>query len=257
MAGKKILTAARLREVLIYNPKTGKFRWRQKGPGRSRQVGGLHGRGYWRLSIDHGQYLGHVVAWLWMTGEWPPGKIDHINTIRTDNRWVNLRLATPSQQMGNRGLMRTNTTGFVGIYKGKNKRWLAQVQNRHLGMFDTPEEAAEAYRQAALQAYGEFAHHTLRKAEPRPRTDLLPFAELPLTPRMGVRPGKAGAKQSRPGAAVAASEQEKQRNMLHSLSMDKVCTQDHCLSPKETEDTSNPASSAVLDLGSEPDKSSH
>jgi HNH endonuclease/AP2 domain len=59
-----------------------------------------------------------------------------------------------------RVLRKTNTSGYRGV-KQIGKRWSAGIhtsgRRAHLGMFETPEEAARAYDKAALEAYGESA----------------------------------------------------------------------------------------------------
>lgn len=60
-----------------------------------------HNRGYVVVSLCGVQFLAHRLAWLLMTREWPPEHTDHINRDRSDNRWVNLRLASISQNNAN------------------------------------------------------------------------------------------------------------------------------------------------------------
>jgi hypothetical protein len=45
------------------------------------------------FSIDGKQQRVHRLIWLYMTGEWPKDQIDHINNVKHDNRWKNLREA--------------------------------------------------------------------------------------------------------------------------------------------------------------------
>lgn len=90
------------------------------------------------------------------------GVVDHINRNRLDNRRENLRLCTYSQNSMNRSKPSHNTSGFKGVsqYKGQEK-WSAQIGHMgrliHLGYFDTPELASEAYKRAATVLHGEFA----------------------------------------------------------------------------------------------------
>ncbi len=90
---------------------------------------------------------------------------DHVNENKLDNRKVNLRICTRSQNMANDGLKKNNTVGFkgVGFIKIRNlkKPWRAYLminkKHIHLGYFETKIDGAKAYNEAALKYFGEFA----------------------------------------------------------------------------------------------------
>ena len=94
-----------------------------------------------------------------MTGEEPPLTIDHVNTCKADNRWVNLRAATHSEQNLNQRIRKISTSGRRAVYPSRGK-WQAQIQlngrKRHLGIFPTREAASAAYEAAARELHGEF-----------------------------------------------------------------------------------------------------
>lgn len=169
MATESILTAARLRELLHYDPETGVFTWLASNGGRSRgnKVAGYTQRMTARYSrrriiVDKREYKANRLAWLYMTGEWPDRQVDHINTNSMDDRWANLRLATPAQNQWNVGIRSNNTTGFAGVqYDKRRKKWITAL-HIHLGRFDTPEAAHEAYKKAIIALRGsEFVHRSL------------------------------------------------------------------------------------------------
>ena len=84
-------------------------------------------------------------------------EVDHVDQDKTNNQRVNLRIVTRRQNIHNFPLTKRNTSGFKGITKTKNGKWLAQMQskvngkkfNRSLGTFATKEGAARAWDAAA------------------------------------------------------------------------------------------------------------
>jgi hypothetical protein len=101
---KKNLTAERLRELVDYDPETGKFTWTRNRAYKAlggTAAGYLNTNGYARITIDSVSHAAHRLAWLHVYGEWPKASIDHINRNRQDNRIANLREATQSEQNAN------------------------------------------------------------------------------------------------------------------------------------------------------------
>jgi hypothetical protein len=115
--------------------------------------------GYVIVTVNERKYKSHRILWLLMTGKWPENQIDHINGIRNDNRFCNLREATHSQNSANTP-RRTSVSGYKGVSKNR-KKWRAQIRisqkNIHLGLYDTPEEAHAAYVAKAKELFGEYA----------------------------------------------------------------------------------------------------
>ena len=83
------LTAELLKEIRIYDPLTGVFYINSKYKSVCGCINKVNG--YIQLNINHRTYLAHRLAFLYMTGAWPEQEVDHINRIRNDNRWENLR----------------------------------------------------------------------------------------------------------------------------------------------------------------------
>jgi hypothetical protein len=164
---RPVLTAARVRELLLYNPDTGVFTWRvRQGRVHAGEVAGTareHYCGHRRIiQVDRKVYHASRLAWLWMTGDWPSLQIDHVNLDGLDNRWSNLREATQAQNQANRRRVSTNTSGFKGVsWNNFHRRWHAQTSTngRHvyLGHYDTPEAAHAAYAHFAETKFGAFA----------------------------------------------------------------------------------------------------
>ncbi len=158
------LTAKRASDLLICDLLTGKVYWRVGRPGlRAGDLAGtLTKGGYIQIEIDYRLYKLHRVIWLIVTGKWPKHQVDHKNGKRADNRWKNLREATPLQNARNRRPGKTNTSGRIGVsYLRKQAKWSAYIgiENRtvRLGVFDTIDDAAGARARAEREHYGEFA----------------------------------------------------------------------------------------------------
>jgi hypothetical protein len=161
----KPLTHERLKELLRYEPLTGEFFWIARGPGRrlAGRAGTIAADGYRRIVIDYVSYVSSHLAWLYVRGEWPSELIDHENLDKSDDRFENLRPASPCQNMQNFGITKRNTSGFKGVswFSGRPKGWRASIscngQTYRLGIFQTKDAAAKAYADAATKLHGEFA----------------------------------------------------------------------------------------------------
>jgi hypothetical protein len=158
------LTVERLRELIDYDPETGIFKRRTKcGCLRAGTIAtSKTDQGYLRIGIDHHRYRAHRLAWLYMTGEWPPKEIDHWDLNRFNNKWANIRLADHSQNMHNTMARSDNSCGIKGIWwYERSQNWGAQIQVRKrrifIGYFKTREEAAKAYAVVAYEHFGEFS----------------------------------------------------------------------------------------------------
>lgn len=150
---KQILTQEYLRSLFDYDPETGLVT--RKTCTANRQtvgevVGSKYKRGYLVATINYTKYPLHRLIWLWVHGEWPAADVDHINRDRADNRLLNLRSVTRSENSHNAGMSRANRSGFTGVSWDKSKtRWLASIRangkQHYLGRFDTPQAASAAY----------------------------------------------------------------------------------------------------------------
>jgi len=149
------LAVEELKDVLHYDPETGQFTWIKrtaKCVHVGQPAGNINKLGYSTIGIKKKIYKTHRLAWLYMTGEWPKGLIDHVNGIKSDNRFANLRVVDESGNSQNiRKPNKRNKSGFMGVIK-YHKQWRASItvngKTYWLGDFPTPEQAHEAYLEA-------------------------------------------------------------------------------------------------------------
>lgn len=142
------LTQERLKELLDYSPETGEFvrKVQRAGNAKVGQKAGTYFNGYLTIRVDGRKYPAHRLAWLYMYGYFPerPLVIDHIDQNPSNNRIDNLRAVTQAVNQYNRSASR-------GCSPHKNK-WQARLKVKdkllYLGLFDTEEEAHNAYLRA-------------------------------------------------------------------------------------------------------------
>jgi hypothetical protein len=89
--------------------------------------------------------------------------VDHIDHDTLNNRRSNLRLVNRFQNRWNAKKQKDNISGFKGVsWDEGHKKWRAVITvNRithHLGRYEDPKEAADAYNKAALELHGTFAY---------------------------------------------------------------------------------------------------
>jgi len=148
-----MLTIDELKHAVTYNPETGVFRriahgklyaWRD-----GKEITTTDSHGYIVFKVGRQMVKAHRAAWLYVTGEWPAGYLDHINRVRNDNRFCNLRLATPVLNSQNRKRSKANTSGVTGVsFIQCEGKWRASIgiggKAVSLGHYHTREEAAAA-----------------------------------------------------------------------------------------------------------------
>lgn len=185
MAYKALPSQEVLRQLLRYEPETGKLFWQPRHPSQLKQTGQnsaehraamfnrnfahteaftcRNNKGYRAGMINQTAYVAHRVIWKMQTGSDPTAQIDHINGNREDNRWCNLREAEAWQNQGNRkknACARYSQYRGVCVAKGTGL-WTAAInlngKQNHLGSFQSEEDAARAYDAAAHAKYGRFA----------------------------------------------------------------------------------------------------
>lgn len=160
---KQLPAYERLHELLKYDPATGIVRWKIMRSGwcvLGRKVGWVGCSGYPICKIDGETYMLHRIIWKMQTGSDPKEQVDHRDRDRTNNRWENLRDATPTENAWNAGIRKDNRAGARGVTPFLSK-WQAKIQHKgqsfHLGTFSTVAEASAAYQAKARELRGEFA----------------------------------------------------------------------------------------------------
>ena len=152
------LTQDRFKELLDYNPETGVFtRKVSRGGCKAGEIAGsVTGRYYRCISIDNKQYRASRVAFLFMEGYFPEYDMDHINRIRDDNRWKNLRHVSRQCNARNSGIQSNNTSGITGVCWNKQyNKWRAGIKIsgklKSLGCFKDFKDAVKARWKAELK----------------------------------------------------------------------------------------------------------
>lgn len=124
------------------------------------KIGWITNRGYVRTEVIGKAYMVHRLIWLYVNGCFPELEIDHINGDKSDNRYVNLRLATRTENMMNMKKPAHNTSGFKGVSWHKNK-WEVYIKlnkkQTYVGSSKDPKVAYAMYCEAATKYYGQFA----------------------------------------------------------------------------------------------------
>ena len=161
------LTQKELKKVLYYNADTGVF-IRIKRTSNSVKIGDASGyldksNGYIKINVMGKQYFSHRLACLYMKGRWPKCQMDHIDHVRDNNRWLNLRESSNQENCKNRTLQSNNTSGVCGVtWFERDKKWKAQIKcgikNINLGHFTDKFEAI-CSRKSANNKYKYHSNH--------------------------------------------------------------------------------------------------
>lgn len=158
-------SAERLNEILFYDEEDGELYCRiDRGPRKAGMLAGcLNKTGlHVVIAIDGVRYLAHRIVWKMKTGRDPLQDIDHKDTDGTNNRWDNLREATPSQNLQNMSLSKANTSGVKGVSFDRDLgKWCAEIMKDRkrykLGYFVELDDAKKVIEMARAELHGEFA----------------------------------------------------------------------------------------------------
>jgi hypothetical protein len=158
----KDLSAELVRSELTYDNVSGKFAWKKSKKGRRYSVGTVSNKGYLIIRLNDDRYLAHRLAWLYVHGVATDGELDHINGNTLDNRLINLREVSHSQNLMNSKIRSDNSTGYRGIcWDNQKLKWKVQISrkgsNRLQRHFVTLAEAVKFYEKTASEMFGEFS----------------------------------------------------------------------------------------------------
>lgn len=173
MAAKALIDASDLRQLLRYDPTTGKLFWLHRKRGKrgdgifnakyagKEALSCLNAYGYPSGTLLGRTCTAHRVIWALVHGEWPTLQIDHINGDRADNRLGNLRHVAGCENDKNKRRPRRNLSGFVGVSRFRDK-WQARISIGGkvvtLGTFADIDDAINA-RLAAQEKHGYHPNH--------------------------------------------------------------------------------------------------
>lgn len=174
MAKNPIPTPDELRQLLRYEPDTGRFFWLTRPEDDPRMLRRLtrnwnarfagkeafltiSKRGYYSCTLVNRHVYAHRAAWAIHHGHWPDGPIDHIDGDPLNNRIENLRVVTDLENRRNvrpySGSIRKSRTGCVGVWwDDKRKAYQAYITLRgkriNLGRHSAFEDAQKVRKQA-------------------------------------------------------------------------------------------------------------
>lgn len=161
------------KNIVSYDPSSGEVIWRERfvetkyDKAFNTRFAGKpvvrRSAGYILLGHLNTTYMAHRVAWAVMTGSYPIYGIDHINGIRDDNRWCNLRDVPQGENLKNQCINARNTSGRIGVlYRERDHVWCAAIyadkRQVFLGSYATRDEAVAA-REAAEKVLGYHKNH--------------------------------------------------------------------------------------------------
>jgi len=159
-----LITQGEIKSLFDYHPEHGEF-IRKTTVSHNAKKGDVAGyvakNGYRYLSIKNKKHLAHRLAWLYEHGTMPKMNIDHKDGNKLNNSIDNLRECNQSQNIAN-SKARGGLVGKKGVTLQSGKfraRIKVDGKSKHLGYFNTVEEAHNAYCEASTIFFGKF-HNT-------------------------------------------------------------------------------------------------
>ena len=149
-----MLTQSELKSYLHYDPETGLFTWlKSRGKAAKGSVAGSVGeRGYIKIQINQKTYNAQRLVFLYYNIDIPED-VDHINHIKTDNRFSNLRLVSRKENCRNR--QSRDKSNVYGVSEVRDKYYQVTIGNNskaiQLGCFNDYFEAVCARKSAEVR----------------------------------------------------------------------------------------------------------
>lgn len=153
---KQSLTQEYLKECFDYCPSTGALTWKERPASHFKQkrrhlafitrcagknAGHINDQGYCFVSICGKRHRAHRLIYMYMTGDMPVA-IDHINHIRNDNRWENLRVVTTGENNRNLSPRKDSESGVPGVrFHKQTGKWRVRAFDNHYGLYENMEDA--------------------------------------------------------------------------------------------------------------------
>lgn len=129
---------------------------------KGRELGCLEQIGYVRIFVRKRSLKRYQIIWWKATNHWPTSELDHINRVKNDDRFINLRICERHINTGNRNKLSGLPVGVVRHCTPGVKPYLARItinyRNIHLGYYNTPEEASNAYQERLSHELGGHKH---------------------------------------------------------------------------------------------------
>jgi len=168
------LTQEELKKLFYYDTDTGGFIWNVSRSSQCKigdEAGYIQrnkstGKSYRTILVNGKTYLAHRLVFLYITGAFPDDQVDHINGDGCDNRWINLRCVSNTENRRNIKLFHNNKSGVCGVIyclnKYHNDVWYSYIRiNKiliNLGYFKSLFDAVCARKNAELK-YGFHRNH--------------------------------------------------------------------------------------------------
>ena len=170
MSTKELPSPELLRQLLRYDPDTGKLYWKERTSNRIKigeEASTVNAYGYVVIGVLKHRLPAHRIAWAIYYNEWPTQEVDHINGDRSDNSIKNLRNVSSVQNKQNTKIYSTNTSGAHGVaYNKQNKNWRVRItvnkQIIEIGSFRNLDDAIAARKEAEAK-YGFHPNHGRRQ----------------------------------------------------------------------------------------------